>query len=125
MNRNIFIVCVSLILMIVSQTSWADYMVKSEITGNDCWGIVIRICDTVKVVAFKKGEEFYEMPTSFSTVSTYSEDKGRCSININTGIWMPTKALTNATLPSFYSKKDGKLNEISPDYLSFNCKKTP
>lgn len=125
MNRNICTAGVSLMLMIVSQISWADYIVKSEITGNDCWGIGIKFCHTVKVVAFKKGGEFYEMPTSFSTVSTYSEDTGHCSINIDTGIWTPLKALTNATLPSFYAKKDGKLKEISPDYLSFNCRETP
>jgi len=66
MNRNILIAGVLSMLMIVSQTTWADYMVTSEITGNDCWGIGIKICDTVKVVAFKKSGEFYEMPTSFS-----------------------------------------------------------
>lgn len=124
-NRNLFTAGVSVMLMIVSQMAWADYMVTSEVTGNDCWGIGIKICNTVKVVAFKKGGEFYEMPTSFSTVSTYSEDNGRCSINIDTGIWTPLKALTTATLPSFYTKKDGKLKEITPDYLLFNCKKTP
>src|SRR5713226_4933065 len=77
MNRNMLIVGISSMLMIVSQMAWADYMVTSEITGNDCWGIGIKSCSTVKVVAFKKGGELYEMPTSFGTVSKYSEDTGR------------------------------------------------
>ena len=66
------------------------------------------MCDALvtKAVSFlREGVEFlYKMPTSFSTVSTYSEDNGRCSINIDTGIWTPLKALTTATLPSFYTK---------------------
>ena len=124
---NMAIAGVSLMLIIITgQPSLADYVVTSEITGNDCWGIGIKFCHTVKVIAFKKDGEFYEMPTSFSTVSEYSEDKRRCSINIDTGIWTPTKWLTNkVTLPSFYIKKDGELKEISPEYLSFNCRKTP
>ena len=126
MNVKLSIVGISILLIIsLVQPSWADYIVTSEITGNDCWGIGIKFCNTVKVVAFKKGGEVHEMPTSFSTVSTYSEDKGRCSINIDTGIWTPLKALTTSTLPNFYTKNDGKLKEISPDYLSFTCRKTP
>ena len=126
MNVKLSIVGISILLVIsLVQPSRADYIVTSEITGNDCWGIGIKFCNTVKVVAFEKGGECYEMPPRFSTVTTYSEDKGRCSINIGTGIWTPLKALATATQPRLYTKKDGKLKEISPDYLSFSCRKTP
>lgn len=126
MNVKLSILGISIILIIsLAQPSWADYIVTSEITGNDCWGIGIKFCNTVKVVAFEKGGEFYEMPTRFSTVSTFSKDKGRCSINISTGIWTPLNALATATQPRLYTKTDGNLKAISSEYLSFSCRKTP
>ena len=110
-------------LFTLNSPSWADYKVTGSIKASVCRGIGIEFCrfEIVEAVGRSSGQ-LYNPAQQYVSVSEFNSSKNICWIRMKTGS-MAIDALNAARLPDFFTKRDGKLVKIKPDYLVFSCRK--
>ena len=113
-------------LMIASISARGDtYFRTGEVTGTVCWGLGIEMCDQVHLVAAEgEGGRAYTIAETFSSVSNFSESRNRCEIKVkSSGLGLLSYGINIFSADFFYRDEQGYLQSVSPDSISFPCRR--
>lgn len=125
-NARALVACVMSIA--ISGSALADFHAVGPITSSSCSNyILFGSCKTVTVDAVEVDGKLYEPRRSFQEVTSYDEEKNKCSVRVSrsTGLSI-TGAITKAlTLPTFLTKTPSGFEKIENiEYMSFKCRRT-
>jgi hypothetical protein len=121
--RNTIKALMTVILLILSSTTWAEYIATGAFEGTVCNGIVIKSCEPHHNIVAVKGDDgkLHELSRSFDSVT---EQNGKtCIINTKSSTGGILSFAINAiNQPVFFEKtSSGELNEVDVEYMTFQC----
>ena len=125
MKREVRLLLATFLLM-GSAPAWGDTCLRTgQVTGTVCRGVGIEICDQVNLVAAEgEGGRAYTIADSFSSVSEFSESRRRCWINLkSSGLGLLSHGINFFSAEFFYRDEQGYLQAVSPDSISFPCRR--
>lgn len=111
------------LIAVFAASAHAEYVVTGPAEGTVCTGLVIEACGKKTIVALEDKNGMYPFPSAFKKVDEHNDRKGWCTINTSSNSLVGS-IISRASLPTFYTKEDGVLKAVSPDYITFSCRKT-
>lgn len=112
---------------IISIPAFAGYVATGPITSSSCSNyIVFSSCEKVSVDAMSTNGTMYEPRRVWDRVDEYNQNSSSCIVRVGRGgsIALTDKIINAATLPTFYTRKNGALEKINIEYLRFPCRPT-
>ena len=109
----------------ISTPAFAGYVATGPITSSSCNNyLVFSNCSKVTVDAISTNGTMYEPRRTWDRVDEHNARSGSCIVRVGRGnsIALTDKIINAATLPTFYTRKNGVLEKINIEYLRFPCR---